>query len=63
MKATNVAWVCSLIVLGICTVFLAGAFFFSLELPDLLVRCIGVIDLAALLVFGYAIGRKAKNKR
>ncbi len=63
MKTTNLFWACSLAVLGICTIILTGTNLLRIELPDFTVRVIGLIDLAALPVFGYATVKKLQNKK
>lgn len=63
MKTTELLWACSLICIGICTIILAGANILSLALPELLIRLLGVIDLAALPVLAYTTVKKWMNKQ
>lgn len=63
MKTTNLVWSVSLIVIGICTVILAGGNLLGVELPDYIVRTIGLIDLIALPVLGYSTVKKVKNRQ
>ncbi len=63
MKTINLLWSFSLVVLGICTVILAGSNLLSIELPDFITRSIGLIDLVALPILGYATVQKLKNKQ
>lgn len=62
MKTTNLIWGLSLVVLGICTVILAGANLLSLGLPDFITRGIGLLDLITLPVLGYTTVKKLKDK-
>lgn len=63
MKTTNLLWSFSLIVIGICTLILAGANLLQIDLPDLMIRLVGLIELAALPVLGYTTVKKLKDRR
>ena len=63
MKTTNLLWSFSLIVIGMCTIILAGGNILGIELPSFIVRTIGLIDLIALPILGYTTVKKAKNKQ
>ena len=63
MKTTNLFWSLSLIVIGICLIILAGANLLRFDLPDLVTRLVGLVDLAALLVLGYTTVKKLKDRR
>lgn len=60
MKTTNLFWAFSLVVLGICSIILAGANLLSIKLPDFITRGVGLIDLVALLILGYTTVKKLK---
>lgn len=61
MKKSDLLWSCSLIVIGICSIILAGANILNFDLPDFITRIIGLIDLAALPVLGYTSIKMLKN--
>lgn len=63
MKTTNLLWSFSLVVLGICTIVLAGANLLRIEQSDFITRGVGLIDLAALSIFAYATVKKLKDKK
>ena len=63
MKKTNLFWAFSLIVIGICSVILAGSSILGIKLPDLIVRTIGIIDLIALPLLAYTTVKKAKSRQ
>ena len=56
-------WSISLILIGIATIILAGANIASIELPDIIVRVLGVIDLISLPVLVFSTVKKAKSKK
>lgn len=49
-KIINTMWSISLMVIGIATLFLIGANIFTMRLPDMIVRTLGIIDLVSLAV-------------
>ena len=63
MKTENLLWSLSLIIIGICTIVLAGANLLSIDLPDFMTRIVGLIDLVALPILGYTTVKKLKNNR
>ena len=55
MRNTNdLIWGCSLFVIGIVTLILAGSGMIGIDLPDAAVRILGVIDLAAIPFLAYS---------
>lgn len=62
-KMINTMWSISLIVIGIATILLAGGNIFAIELPDMIVRTLGIIDLASLFVLVFSTVKKAKSKK
>lgn len=62
-KIINIMWSISLIVIGIVTIILAGANIVAIELPDIIVRVLGVIDLVLLPVLVFSTVKKAKSKK
>ena len=56
-------WLFSLVLIVICTIIPIGADFLSMELPEFIIRGIGIIDLAALLVLAYTTVKKLKGKK
>lgn len=63
MKTKNFLWRICFIVIAMCSIILIGKHFLNIELPDFITRSIGLIDLAALLVFVYATVRGLKDKK
>lgn len=59
----RIMWSVSLIAIGIATFILAGANIIGSELPDILVRVLGVIDLVALPVLAFSTIKLAKAKK
>lgn len=62
-KIINIMWSISLILIGIATIILAGANIVSIELPDIIVRALGVLDLVSLPVLVFSTVKKAKSKK
>lgn len=62
-KKINLIWAISLIVIGVTTLILAGANIVNMELPDIVVRVLGVIDLVSLPVLAFSTVKKAKNRK
>ena len=50
-------------VIGIATIILSGSNIIGIELPDIIVRIIGVIDLLALPVLAYTTVKKFKKDK
>lgn len=62
MKNKNtLLWSISLIVIGVATLILAGSNIIGIELPDVIVRIIGIVDLIALPVLAYTSVKKFKK--
>lgn len=57
-KRIDRVWAISLTVVGISTVILVGAGLFGLRLPDIVVRGIGLLDLAALFALAFSTAKK-----
>lgn len=62
-KIINTMWSISLMVIGIATLFLIGANIFTMRLPDMIVRTLGIIDLVSLAVLVLSTVKKAKSKK
>ena len=62
-KIINIMWSISLFLIGIATIILAGANIVSIELPDIIVRVLGVLDLVSLPVLAFSTVKKAKSKK
>lgn len=62
-KIINIIWSTSLFVTGIATIILAGANIIAIDLPDIIVRVLGVIDLVSLPVLVFSTVTKAKSKK
>lgn len=57
-KKSDLMWSISLIAIGIATIILAGANIAGIDLPDMLVRLLGIVDLAALPILVYSTIKK-----
>jgi hypothetical protein len=62
-KRNNLLWSISLLVIGIATIIISGSNSIGIELPDIIVRIIGVIDLLALPVLAYTTVKKFKKDK
>lgn len=62
-KIINTMWSFSLMAISIATIILAGANIVAIELPDIIVRVLGVIDFVSLPVFVFSTVKKDKNKK
>ena len=51
----------SLIAIGIATIILASANIVGIDLPDMLVRLLGIVDLVALPILVYSTIKKVKK--
>ena len=51
----------SLIAIGIATIILASVNIVGIDLPDMLVRLLGIVDLVALPILVYATIKKVKK--
>ena len=64
MKKTNdLLWSISLFIIGIVSIILFGSNIIGIELPDIVVRILGVIDLLALPVLVYTTVKKFKKDK
>ncbi|MGN0350140.1 MAG: hypothetical protein ACI4ES_00690 [Roseburia sp.] len=59
----NKMWSISLMVISIATIILAGANIVAIELPDILVRVLGGIDLIFLPVLVFSTVKKFNSKK
>ncbi|MBQ8170441.1 MAG: hypothetical protein IJZ95_00485 [Oscillospiraceae bacterium] len=59
----RIMWSVSLIATGMATFILAGANVIGAQLPDILVRVLGVIDLVALPVLAFSTIKLAKANK
>lgn len=62
-KKINIIWSTSLIVIGIATIILIGANIIGIELPNIIIRVLGVIDLVALPILAFSTVKKFKNRQ
>ena len=62
-KRNDLLWSISLLVIGIATIIISGSNSIGIELPDIIVRIIGVIDLLALPVLAYTTVKKFKKDK
>ncbi len=60
-KRNNLLWSVSLLVIGLATIILIGLNIIGIDIPDIVVRIIGVIDLLALSVLAYTTVKKFKK--
>lgn len=60
-KKNDLLWAVSLVIVGIATVILVGSNIIGLMLPDVTVRVIGIIDLAALPFVAFSTVKKVKK--
>lgn len=60
-KKNNLIWSISLIVIGIATLILVVPKMIGLNLPDIVIRIIGVVDLIAIPVLAYTTVKKVKK--
>ena len=61
-KKINAMWSISLLLISIATIILAGANIMGFELPDILVRVLGVIDLIALPLLVFSTIKKTSKR-
>lgn len=62
-KKNDLVWSISLMVISFATIILSGSNIIGIELPDIIVRIIGVIDLLALPVLAYTTVKKFKKDK
>lgn len=60
-KRNDLLWSISLLIIGIATIILIGLNIIGIDVPDIVVRIIGVIDLLALPVLVYTTVKKFKK--
>ncbi len=60
-KRNDLLWSISLLVIGLATIILTGLNIIGIDVPDIVVRIIGVIDLLALPVLAYTTVKKIKK--
>lgn len=60
-KKNDLIWSFILLIIGVATVILAGSNIIEIELPDVVVRIIGIVDLIALPVLVYTTVKKIKK--
>lgn len=61
MKKTDVIWGLSLLIIGICTLILAGSGIIGAHLPDVLTRVLGILDLLCLPVLAFTTVKRTKK--
>lgn len=54
-KNTRLLWTISRLVVGITTMFLVGAKIMGVELPDPVIRGLGMLDLTAIAVLVFSV--------
>ena len=60
-KRNDLLWSISLLVIGLVAIILTGLNIIGIDVPDIVVRIIGVIDLLALPVLAYTTVKKFKK--
>ena len=60
-KRNDLLWSISLLVIGLATIILTGLNIIGIDVPDIVVRIMGVIDLLALPVLAYTTVKKFKK--
>lgn len=60
-KKNDLMWCFSLLIISVATIILAGSNIIGIELPDIVVRIIGIVDLIALPVLAYTTVKKVKK--
>ena len=60
-KRNDLLWSISLLVIGLAAIILNGLNIIGIDVPDIVVRIIGVIDLLALPVLAYTTVKKFKK--
>ncbi len=61
-KSNDLIWGISLIMIGIATIILAGSNIIGIELPAVMTRISGIVDLIALPFLVYSTVKKAKKE-
>lgn len=60
-KKNDLMWCFSLLIISVATIILAGSNIIGIELPDIVVRIIGIVDLITLPVLAYTTVKKVKK--
>lgn len=60
-KRNDLLWSISLLVIGLATIILTGLNISGIDVPDIVVRIIGVTDLLAFPVLAYTTVKKIKK--
>ena len=60
-KRNDLLWSISLLVIGLATIIFTGLNIIGIDVPDIVVRIIGVIDLLPLPVLAYTTVKKFKK--
>ncbi len=61
-KKKNLMWSLSLMLIGITSIILNGSSLLGIELPDMLTRVLGIINLIALPFLAYSTVKKFKKE-
>ena len=61
MKKVDLFWSLSLLMIGVCTIVLAGSGIIGIELDDVLTRVLGIVDLLCLPVLAFTTIKKIKK--
>jgi len=62
-KTINILWSISLMAIGIAAFILAGSNIIGIELPDIVIRVLGIIELISLPVLIFSTVKKTNNKK
>ena len=63
MKKKNLMWSLSLLVIGVSSIILNGSNILGLELPDMLTRILGIINLIAIPFLVYSTIKRLKKEK
>lgn len=61
-KKVNIAWLISLFVICIATILIAVTNIVGIELPDIVIRILGVLELISIPVLAFTTVKKIKSK-
>lgn len=61
MKNNNLFWSLSLIVISLCSLIWVGSSMIGIELPDILIRVLGILDLICVAILVYTSVKKKKK--
>lgn len=62
-KKISMIWAISLLIIGVATLILSGTRIVGIQLPDLVTRVLGVVELIALPFLAYASVKKFSKKK